>query len=116
MDVKPDYSGGSLVNLMSSIANSLDLSSSYPELVLSSSSELRDTERVVLIVVDGLGYNYLKRNASDSTLHRHLRGHITSVYPATTATAVSTFFSGVIIMPLTRPDRESSLPLATSQT
>ncbi len=95
MDVIPDYAGHSLVNLMSSIASSLELNSPYPELMELNSIEIQQTEKVVLIVVDGLGYNYLKKKLRSSNLQRNLHGKMTSVYPATTATAVSTFFSGL---------------------
>lgn len=48
----------------------------------------------MLIVVDGLGYAYLRRNGGGSLLHDHMEGAITSVFPPTTAAAVPAFLTG----------------------
>jgi len=47
-----------------------------------------------LIVVDGLGYSCLAQAASGSTLHRHVARSLTSVFPSTTASAITTFLTG----------------------
>ena len=47
------------------------------------------------IVVDGLGYGYLTRGHAGSSLRRHLRGSLTSVFPSTTATAITAFLTGL---------------------
>jgi hypothetical protein len=91
--ILPDYRGGSLVNLMSSIATALGGTSPYTPLALLPSEALFHARRVVLLVVDGLGYDYLL--GRDSVLRRHLRGQITSVFPSTTASAIPTFLTGL---------------------
>jgi len=90
----PDYDGGSIVNLMSSISNHFNTSSIYPQLTILPSSEIK-SKNVILLIIDGLGYEYLTKNHSESLLKAHLRGAITSVFPPTTASAVTTFFTGV---------------------
>ena len=62
---KPDYSGGSIVNLISSISSSCGMPSSYPDLRTSHLSDLQDADNIVLLIVDGLGYNYLKKSGAD---------------------------------------------------
>jgi predicted AlkP superfamily pyrophosphatase or phosphodiesterase len=92
----PDYAGGSIVNLMATITAAFDARNRlYPVLRNPDlASLLRERDRVVLIVVDGLGANYLARYPG-SGLHRHLHGSLTSVFPSTTATAITTFLTGL---------------------
>jgi predicted AlkP superfamily pyrophosphatase or phosphodiesterase len=88
----PDYHGGSLVNLMSSIATALGGSSAYPPLTALPPEALADARHLVLLVVDGLGHDFLLGH--DGALRQHLRGQLTSVFPSTTASAIPTFLTG----------------------
>jgi len=94
--ILPDYSGGSIVNLMSSIEQGMgsgfDL---YPAARDLPVSELQECDNVILLVVDGLGYDYLSTTGNGSYLHSHLKASLTSVCPSTTAAAVPTFLTGV---------------------
>lgn len=91
----PAYDGGSIVNLMASIiAARGGAASIYPPLPALDPSTLGDTTNLLLIVIDGLGYEYLTRAHGGSTLRRHLKARLTSVFPSTTATAVTTFLTG----------------------
>lgn len=89
----PDYGGRGLVNLMSSIATALGGSSPYPPLAALPPPALAGTRHLVLLVVDGLGLDYLSRR--DGALRRHLHGQLTSVFPSTTASAIPTFLTGL---------------------
>jgi predicted AlkP superfamily pyrophosphatase or phosphodiesterase len=89
----PDYRGGSLVNLMSSITCALGGSSPYPPLAMLPPEALSGARHLVLLVVDGLGHQYLQSRAG--ALRRHLRGQLTSVFPSTTASAIPTFLTGL---------------------
>lgn len=91
----PDYKGGSIVNLMSSLILSFGgEAKAYPPLYDLDLELLRQSKNVILLIIDGLGYDYLKQYGSGSVLHEHLTGHMTSVFPSTTATAVTTFMTG----------------------
>jgi len=94
--ILPDYSGGSIVNLMSSIEQAMgsgfDLYSPARALPV---AELQQCESLVLLVIDGLGYDYLTTEGKGSHLHSHLKSSLTSVCPSTTAAAVPTFLTGV---------------------
>jgi hypothetical protein len=92
----PDYAGGSLANLMASILGAFGASSPYPELRRLPAAELAAARHVVLLLVDGLGYHYLARHAAPrGALRRHLRASMTSVFPSTTATAITTVHTGL---------------------
>ena len=56
--------------------------------------EVAGFRNVALLVIDGLGYNRLSTEVSAPWMNRHLRGALTSVFPSTTATAVTTFLTG----------------------
>ena len=97
---KPDYNGGSLVNLMASILPLLGHAADprafrYPPATLFTDKALADTRKLVLLVVDGLGYDYLLRQPESSCLRRHLRGQLDSVFPTTTAASITSLLTGV---------------------
>jgi len=94
--VYPDYYGRSIVNLMSSIMATYGHSSeTYSPLISLPPALLKGAKNVVLMVIDGLGYEYLVQHGNGSTLHQHLQDSLTSVAPPTTATAISTFLTGL---------------------
>ncbi|MBI2312586.1 MAG: alkaline phosphatase family protein [Betaproteobacteria bacterium] len=91
----PDYHGGSLVNLMASVAAARGAGSAYAPLRGLDAATLAHARNIVLILIDGLGYNYLNANGRGGALHRHLKGPMTSVFPPTTAAAITTLHTGV---------------------
>ncbi len=93
----PDYAGGSILNLITTIAGALGAPAGpYPGLRHPDLARLlASRDRVVLIVVDGLGYGFLTRGYPGSSLCRHLCGSLTSVFPSTTATAITAFLTGL---------------------
>jgi len=90
----PNYSGGSIVNLMSSIGGAFGWKSFYSNLDLLSPKEIKKYKNVVLIVVDGLGYEYLRENGNGSFLKENLKGFMTSVFLPTTSCVIPTFLTG----------------------
>lgn len=93
---RPDYQGGSLVNLMASLSLGLGgTPQGYAPLALLDPAQVRRHRHVVLLVIDGLGYSYLQSAGAGGALGAHLRGRITSVFPSTTATAITTFYTGL---------------------
>jgi hypothetical protein len=94
----PDYRGGSLVNLMASIIRSRGGRSPHAELRVLPASRLRPARKLVYLVLDGLGERQLQRHlaAGQGTAFfaSHPRTVISSVFPATTAAAVTTFATG----------------------
>jgi hypothetical protein len=92
--MRPDYSGGSLVNLIASIVAARGGAQLHPALANLPASELGDARNIVLLIVDGLGDNYLVRRGAGSELARRRRASLTSVFPSTTASAITTSYTG----------------------
>ena len=92
----PDYTSAGLVNLVQSLARGLGLPPhpDYPPAALLPPAEVAAARQVILLVVDGLGSLFLQRHP-DSFLARHARGSLTSVFPTTTASAVTSLATGV---------------------
>jgi type I phosphodiesterase/nucleotide pyrophosphatase len=89
-----DYSGGGFVNLIASLTAGCGGEPRHPELRLLSSAEVRAARNVVLAIFDGLGDNYVCAQGAQSAFARHRRGAIRSVFPSTTASAITTSFTG----------------------
>lgn len=92
--VTPDYSGGSLLNLMASLEKACGGAPSAPPAPLLPPAQLAGRRNVVLVIVDGLGARYLAKQGAGSALASHLRGTLTSVFPSTTASAITTTMTG----------------------
>ena len=93
----PNYSDGSIVNLMQSILTGLDAPGAggvHGHLADLGPEEIADAGHVVLLVIDGMGRAQLEAGAAPA-LREALRGTMTSVFPSTTASAVTTFFTGL---------------------
>jgi hypothetical protein len=90
----PDYQGGRIVNLIASIMAARGGDSAYPPLRLLPPAEIVGVTNLILLVIDGLGADYLARHSPQGLLSRHLRGAITSVFPSTTAAAIPSFLTG----------------------
>jgi Type I phosphodiesterase / nucleotide pyrophosphatase len=92
--VLPAYGGGSLVNLVASLVEARGGPRRHPTLALLEPRELEPARNVVLIIVDGLGDNYLMRQGKGGELARRRRAALTSVFPSTTASAITTSYTG----------------------
>ena len=93
--VLPDYAGGSLLNLIASCAASRGAVALHPGLYALPASEIADARNLVLLLIDGLGYNYLIGKGAGSFMASRLEGRMTSVFPSTTASAITTTFTGL---------------------
>jgi len=90
----PDYKGGSIVNLMSSIEKSFGGRPKYPVLRSLEPKSLK-SKNTILIVVDGMGYNFLMKHGKNTLLKENIKSKITSTFPSTTASAAMMFYFGV---------------------
>jgi hypothetical protein len=91
----PDYYGGSIVNLMASLQQGLGgQPHAYPQHRLLPAEKVSKYRQVFLWVIDGLGLNHLCAEPDAVHLNRHLLGGMTSVYPPTTASAITTYLTG----------------------
>ena len=89
----PDYAGGSILNLASSLANHFGVR--VPHAPLRNALPLEGIETVVLLIVDGLGQWQLEKHIADGdapNLERLMQRDaqvITSVFPSTTMAAMT---------------------------
>ncbi|MDY0073078.1 MAG: alkaline phosphatase family protein [Thauera sp.] len=90
--VLPDYSAeGGIYGLAASIRHWL-----HDPAAACAPAQLAEGEpgRILLLVIDGLGANFLAQEGAGSTLAAHCRRQLTSVFPSTTASAVTTLLTG----------------------
>jgi hypothetical protein len=88
----PDYQGHSLVNLMASLHTRFaDQEGRYKPLICPD-LELAAFDQIVLLVLDGFGYHYLREHAG--WMQPHCLRAIDAVFPSTTAASITTFLTG----------------------
>jgi hypothetical protein len=92
--MRPDYSGGGFVNLVASLVEALGGAPRHPPMACLPAAELRCASNIVFLIVDGLGDNYLQANGAGGCLARHRRAAVSAVFPSTTASAITTSFTG----------------------
>src|SRR5256885_767436 len=90
----PNYSGCSLVILVASIVQARGGKPRHPVLDALPAAELSEAENIVLVIIDGMGDGYLRRRGAGGELARRRRTSITSVFPSTTASAITTSYTG----------------------
>jgi hypothetical protein len=91
----PDYSDGSLLNLIASLAAARGATTGHAPAAALPPDRLAAARNLVFWLVDGLGYNYLADVGRGGALAAHLKGSLTSVFPSTTASAITTTFTGL---------------------
>ncbi|MBK1645689.1 phosphodiesterase [Thiocapsa imhoffii] len=91
---RPDYLGGSILNLMSSLIQARGGHSDAPGLSTLPPRALEQTTNLVLFVIDGLGADWLARSSPRGLLERSRHATLTTVFPTTTAAAIPTFLTG----------------------
>jgi hypothetical protein len=90
----PDDRGIGFVNLIASLVEARGGAPRHPTLASLPVAELREARNIVFLIVDGLGDNYLQANGAGGPLARHRRAPIRSVFPSTTASAITTSYTG----------------------
>ncbi len=91
---RPDYRGQGIVNLTATLINARGGTARVPELHALPASAIADARHVLLLVLDGLGSRWLARHSAGSALAAHHVAELTSVFPTTTASAITTFLTG----------------------
>ncbi|QID17779.1 alkaline phosphatase family protein [Nitrogeniibacter mangrovi] len=95
--VAPRYDGHSLLNLSVALAQGVGKAGrrrfSAPPCPLL--PDLSDSRIVVFILIDGMGANDVQRRGAGSFMATHQRATLTSVFPSTTASAVTTSMTGL---------------------
>jgi hypothetical protein len=92
--VRPDYAGGGLVNLIASLVEACGGAPRHAPLAALPACEPAAARNIVLLILDGLGDRYLCRAGAGGALLARRRGALTSVFPSTTASAITTTYTG----------------------
>lgn len=91
----PNYQGGGILNLMSSLALGLGgPGTGHAPLDLLPRERVARARQVLLLIIDGLGHDYLLSRAPQGPLRQGLAGRISTVAPSTTAAAITSFLTG----------------------
>ncbi len=94
--MKPDYSNAGLVNLMASIYNAVGYPiDSYPSLGVMDEYQIGKSRNIVFMLMDGLGYEYVKQQGANSYIEKNTCARLSSVFPTTTSSALTTLASGL---------------------
>ena len=92
----PDYEGGGFLNLITTLGEICGAhDSAYTPLTGVDTSEWSRARNLVLLLIDGLGADYIATHGRDGFLHRHQVATLTSVCPSTTAAAIPTAMTGL---------------------
>ncbi|MGM0413411.1 MAG: alkaline phosphatase family protein, partial [Pseudomonadota bacterium] len=92
--IPPAYDGAGLVNLVASVARGVGADVPAVPAPLLDPERVAGSRVVVFALIDGLGRAAVERHP-DSWLARHCAGELTSVFPSTTTSALTTFYTGV---------------------
>ena len=93
--VFPDYDR-SILSIVASVLNHYGLRAGYPTLPELDERLSTAPAHVVLMILDGLGKTVLERNLSEGAyLRRKAAATVTSVFPSTTAAAVTSYTNGL---------------------
>ncbi len=91
--IMPDYNH-SILNLITSILKEYNVETKYKGLEVIDLFLKDKYKNIVLIVLDGMGEAILKKTSPNGLFINNQKDIITSVYPTTTAAAMTTYYSG----------------------
>ena len=92
--VLPEYTGGGFANLIASCVAAAGGVAHHPTAPLAPPARLAQARNLILLLIDGLGHDYLSGPGQASALAAKLAGRLTSVFPSTTASAITTSYTG----------------------
>lgn len=90
----PDWSEGTLASVLPSVAGGLGV----PRYAARDVFDMPDVKRTIVVLVDGLGYDLLRRRSGHAPfLRSHLHGasRVPCGFPSTTATSMGSFGTGL---------------------
>lgn len=94
VELRPHYDGAGLVNLVSSLIAGLGGTPPHSPCGALPASEVERFRNVVLMVIDGLGWDFLARQPHN-VISASQPARLTSVFPSTTASAITSYMTGL---------------------
>ena len=89
----PNYNK-SILNIVTSILNYFGAKSNHDTLPIIDKLLDHKYKNIVLVVLDGMGTNVLQKSSKNGLFSKHVIDNLTSVYPCTTTSALTTYYSG----------------------
>lgn len=89
----PDYQN-SILNLVQSILKYYQVKTDYPSLEWLDTILNKKYQNVALVIIDGMGEDLLQKLSPNGLFEKQKKQVITSVFPPTTAAAMTTYYSG----------------------
>lgn len=97
--IVPNYLKDTIANLPATISDILDVPfAGLPRIELGESTTALDADRVILLIIDGLGQNLYEKADSkvfDLGVETAVHTTLTSIFPSTTVAALSSMWTGV---------------------
>jgi len=90
----PEYSGNGFLNLIASLVEASGGRPRHAPLASLCQDELRAANNLVLLIVAGMGDESVRAYGPRGPLARRRREPISAVFPSTTATAITTSYTG----------------------
>ncbi len=92
----PDYEEKGILNLVASLrVAGGDNDCHYKALELDLPKPIQQYDNYLFLILDGMGYNYLQRRGEGTFLLEHLEDRLSTVFPSTTASAITSFLTGM---------------------
>lgn len=95
MNILPDYQNRSIVNLMASICKSMNYTTPYSCYSGLDPQEINKFENIILLIIDGMGYEYVQKEGKNTFFQKYLQDRLTSIFPSTTAAAITAYSTGL---------------------
>lgn len=90
----PDYDH-CIINTTMSILKNYGVKTNYKTNEIIDDFLSKNNKNTIFLILDGMGYNFLKKNFKTSFLFNHVIDKVTSVYPCTTTAAIKSYLSGL---------------------
>lgn len=91
--VLPNYEH-CILNTITSILKYYNVNTPHPSLEVLDEKLNKKYKNVILLILDGMGYNVLKKSSPNGYFLQNQIDCVTSVYPSTTVAALTTYYSG----------------------
>ncbi len=91
--VLPNYEN-SILNLINSILKYYNVETQYNGLKILDEELKKQYRNIALIILDGMGESILNLTSPNGFLKENQKSIITSIFPSTTAAAMTTYYSG----------------------
>jgi predicted AlkP superfamily pyrophosphatase or phosphodiesterase len=92
--IRPDSRRLNLVDLVNALALLTGVENSQSPGARRLADQIGPAEHIIFILVDGLGMNLVRRMGSASFIHSRLKSELLSLFPSTTAAALTTVATG----------------------